>query len=185
MTAADGPARTSMSSPRGGSLSRPAVFLAAQAALLVGAAWLLLARDCGTPALPRRLLPWAASGGGGGNASGGSSGTRGSSGNASGSGSSLPAPAAELFQHTSALQEWVAAPDRLSFLAPQSRCLLDPRGECSCCLLLLQASCLHTANPSCFFHLHHPSAAQARWRRSGGGRWAPRPFCLTRPACPA
>lgn len=86
-------------------LSRPALFLLIQL-LALAAAWALLggwrgACREGGGVLPLLRLP-AWSGGGGG-------------------------PAGS-FPHTSKLSEWAAAPDSLAFLAPQSRCLLEPRG---------------------------------------------------------
>ncbi|KAI7846434.1 hypothetical protein COHA_000046 [Chlorella ohadii] len=86
------------------SLSRPAQFLLLQLLVLI-AAWALLwgwrggCRDgSGSPHL--RPSAWTSGGSGGG----------------------------EAFPHTSSLADWTAAPDKLAFLAPQSRCLLDPRG---------------------------------------------------------
>lgn len=87
-------------------LSRPALFLLLQLLVLLGA-WALLGgwrggcREGG--ATPSRLVPVAWSGGSG-------------------------ARDADAFPRTSSLSEWTAAPDNLAFLAPQSRCMLDPRG---------------------------------------------------------
>ena len=89
-------------------LSRPAVFLLVQL-LALAAAWALLGgwSGCreGGGILPRLQLPVAWTGGGGG-----------------GGGTAAPIP------HTSNVSEWEADPDSLAFLAPQSRCLLEPRG---------------------------------------------------------
>ena len=85
------------------SLSRPAQFLLLQLLVLI-AAWALLwgwRGGCRDGSGSPHLRPSAWTGGSGGG---------------------------EAFPHTSSLSDWAAAPDKLAFLAPQSRCLLDPRG---------------------------------------------------------
>lgn len=89
-------------------LSRPALFLLLQLLVLV-AAWALLGgwrsgcrQDGGAQS---RLQAPALNGGGG---------------------------SRDAYPHTSNLTGWAAAPGELAFLAPQSRCLLDPRGAALC-----------------------------------------------------
>ncbi len=115
------------------SLSRPAKFLLLQLLVLI-AAWALLGGwrgDCRDGSGSPHLRPSAWSGGGGGS---------------------------EAFPHTSSLSEWAATPDKLAFLASQSRCLLDPRGATvapagqaachgGCGLVVLPARCCGSAAP--------------------------------------
>ena len=96
---------SSSNAPPGPPPLRRAPWLLLAPVLLLGGVLCLslLQRQCGAPLRPP-ALPWAGTGGG------------------------LPPPAAALFPRTSDLAEWAADPGSLAFLAPHSRCLLDPRG---------------------------------------------------------
>lgn len=125
--------------------SRRSLFLLAQLAVLA-AAWALLSyQGCRNVSRLPRLAPWSGGGSSGGNDT------------------ARPATtSSELFPHTSNISEWAAAPGALAFLAPQSRCLLDPRGE------------LHTT------WLDGRHWLGALWSAVAVGRWLSRRLALCR-----